>query len=67
MNDPNFDREHALKELAAQLMFDVQKNGSRFSLHRDAGLSEPFQRDNLTLEEAEDILNTWKLRGFHGG
>ena len=67
MNDPNIDREHAMTELASQLMFDVQKNGSRFSLRRDAGLSEPFQRDNLTLDEAEEILNTWKLRGFHGG
>ena len=67
MTDPNIEREHALKELAAQLMFDVQKNGSRFSLRRDAGLSEPFQSDNLTLDEAEEILNTWKLRGFHGG
>jgi hypothetical protein len=67
MNDPKVDREHALKELAAQLMFDVQKNAARFSLRRDAGLSELFQSDNLTLDEAEEILNTWKLRGFHGG
>lgn len=67
MNDPSLDRERALKELAAQLMFDLQKNGSRFSLRRDAGLSMPFQSDNLTLDEAEEILNTWKLRGFHGG
>ncbi len=48
MKDQNFDREHALKELAAKLMFDVQKNGSRFSLCRVAGLSERFQSDNLT-------------------
>jgi hypothetical protein len=67
MNDQNFDRERALKELAAKLMFEVQKNGSRFSLRRDAGLSERFQSDNLTMEEAENILNTWKLRGYHGG
>lgn len=67
MNDQHFDREHALKELAAKLMFEVQKTGSRYSLRRDAGLSERFQSDDLTLEEAEDILNTWKLRGYHGG
>jgi hypothetical protein len=24
-------------------------------------------KENLTLEEAEEFLNTWKLRGFHGG
>jgi hypothetical protein len=67
MNDSKTDREHALKELAAQLMFDVQKNGSRFSLRRDSDLAEPFQSDDLTLEAAEELLNTWKLRGFHGG
>lgn len=67
MNDPKLERELALKELAARLMFDVQKHGSRFSLCRASGLSEPFRSDDLTLEEAEEILNTWKLRGFHGG
>jgi hypothetical protein len=24
-------------------------------------------KESLALEEAEEFLNTWKLRGFHGG
>lgn len=67
MDDPDFAREQALKELAAQLLFTVEKHGSRFSLCRDAGLSTPVRGDDLTLKEAEELLNTWKLRGFHGG
>jgi hypothetical protein len=67
MSDADIDREEAMKELAAKLLFDVRKHGSRFSLSRQAGLSMPFRSENLTLEEAEALLNTWKLRGFHGG
>lgn len=67
MDEPKTDREQALRKLAAQLLFDLRKDGARFSLCREAGLSEPVRSDNLTLEEAEDLLNTWKLRGLHGG
>jgi hypothetical protein len=45
----------------------VKRRGRRFSLLRDVDLPEPVRSDNLTLEEADDLLQTWKLRGFHGG
>jgi hypothetical protein len=38
-----------------------------FSLYRDVDVPEPIRHDGLRLDEAEDILNTWKLRGPHGG
>ena len=60
-------REAHMKELAGKLYFKVDTNGSRFSLYRDVDVAEPVQHDDLTLEEAEDLLNKWKLRGFHGG
>jgi hypothetical protein len=61
------DRERAMQELAGQLLFRVEKHGERYSLCRDVDVSSPVRRDDLTLEEAEELLNTWKLRGFHGG
>lgn len=60
-------REQQMEKLAAQLLFQVEKNGSRYRLCRDVDVSSPVRRDDLTLEEAEELLNTWKLRGFHGG
>ena len=67
MNRSDLDREQAMKELAAQLLFKVEKHDGRFSLCRDADLSTPVRGEDLTLEEAEELLQTWKLRGFHGG
>lgn len=61
-------RERALIELAQRLRFEVEKQGARFSLHRDLpDEADAVQRDGLTLEEAEQFLNKWKLRGLHGG
>jgi len=54
-------------DLAKQLLFHVEKHGSNYSLRRVADVSAPVEEGNLTLEEAEAFLNTWKLRGFHGG
>jgi hypothetical protein len=31
------------------------------------GLSGPARRENLTLDEVEEELETWKLRGYHHG
>lgn len=67
MNRSRSDRVHAMKALAEQLMFDVEEHGARYSLCRDADLPTSVRGDNLTLEEAEELLQTWKLRGFHGG
>lgn len=67
MTDQAANREEKMRNLAAQLFFDVEKHGSRFTLYRDMDASEPVRREDLTLEEAEELLDTWKLRGFHGG
>ena len=61
------DREAALYALAAQLQFKVQRDGGRFTLSRTADVSQPVREKNLTLTEAEKLLETWKLRGPHGG
>ncbi len=67
MSRSDADREQALRELAAQLLFTVERRGDRFSLCRDADVPNAVRRDNLTLDDAEEVLQTWKLRGFHGG
>jgi hypothetical protein len=60
-------RETAMLELAKRLNFHVEQRGSRFSLRRVADVSEAVEVENLSLEQAEEFLNNWKLRGFHGG
>jgi hypothetical protein len=61
------ERERHLCELAERLLFMLVKHGGRFTLARDVDVPEPIRHENLTIEEAEEILNTWKLRGPHGG
>lgn len=61
------DRESEMFTLARRLQFDVEKQGARYFLHRSTDVSEPVRQSNLSLAEAEEFLNTWKLRGFHGG
>lgn len=61
------EREAHLMALAPKLYFKVEKVGARFTLSRDVDVDPPVHHPDLTLEEAEDLLNTWKLRGFHGG
>jgi hypothetical protein len=61
------DRETALYALAARLQFRVEKTGGRFTLVRTAEVSRPVRESNLTLTEAEKLLETWKLRGLQGG
>ncbi len=60
-------REDRLRELAARLMFDVTKSGDVFTLVRTADVSRPVIESDLTLDQAEELLETWKLRGPHGG
>lgn len=57
------EREANLRKLAEKLQFAVEKNGRRFTLTRTADVSEPVSEKGLTLAEAEEILQTWKLRG----
>jgi hypothetical protein len=61
------ERERRLRELATKLLFTLEKQGAMFTLARDVDVPEPVRHENLTLDEVEDILNTWKLRGPHGG
>ena len=61
------EREARLLALARQLQFTVRKSGDRFTLTRTAEVSRPVSERGLSLQEAEDLLQTWKLRGFHGG
>jgi hypothetical protein len=67
MQESEAEREARLRELAAKLFFTLERQGLRFALYRDVDVSEPVRRDGLTIDEAEDVLNTWKLRGPHGG
>jgi hypothetical protein len=67
MQENEADREARLREVASKLFFTLKNQGSRFSLYRDVDVSEPVRHDGLSLDEVEDILTTWKLRGPHGG
>jgi hypothetical protein len=67
MEESHAARETRLRELASRLLFTLSKEGARFSLFRDTDVSQPVRHDNLTLDEVEETLNTWKLRGPHGG
>ena len=60
-------REAHLRELASRLLFSMENEGGRFRLYRDADVSRPVRHDGLTLDEVEEILDTWKLCGPHGG
>ena len=60
-------REANLRTLADKLSFAVEKIGERFTLTRTADVSRPVCESGLTLAEAEHLLETWKLRGPHGG
>ena len=61
------DREQHLRRLADMLFFNVEKQGERFTLTRTRDVSKPVKAEGLTLQQAEEFLNTWKLRGAHGG
>lgn len=61
------DREQHLRTLADRLQFAVEKRDGRFTLTRTSEVERPEVEQDLTLEEAEDLLTTWKLRGLGGG
>ena len=60
-------RERKAKRLADKLFFKLDRQGSRYSLRRTAGVSGTVRRENLSLDEVERELEMWKLRGPHGG
>jgi hypothetical protein len=61
------EREAHLFALAERLQFSVEKHGGRFTLTRTAEVKQPERESGLTLEEAEELLRRWKLRGLGGG
>jgi hypothetical protein len=67
MQEHEAEREARLRQLASKLSFNLKRQGARFTLHRDVDVPEPVRHDGLTLDEVEDVLNTWKLHGPHGG
>ena len=38
-----------------------------YRLYRETDVPHPVRHDDLTLDEVEETLSTWKLRGPHGG
>jgi hypothetical protein len=63
----NNEREAHLRALADQLLFEVEKRGERFTLTRTADVSKTVRHERLTIDQAEDLLGNWKLRGLGGG
>ena len=59
------DRERAAKDLAERLFFELKKHDGRYSLRRKIG--DHARRENLTIDEVEQVLERWKLEGPHGG
>ena len=60
-------REAHLCALAKQLRFSVEKHGDRFTLTRTADVSRPERQSDLALNQMEDLLRRWNLRGLGGG
>jgi hypothetical protein len=61
---PQNEREAHMRDLAGRLLFSVEKTGDRFTLTRTDDVAHPARKENLTLTEAEKLLQTWKLRGL---
>ena len=63
----NNEREAHLRVLADKLLFKVERSGERFTLTRTADVSKPVRQERLTIDQAEELLGNWKLRGLGGG
>ena len=61
------EREAQLRTLAERLEFRMDGAGGRYTLTRTVDLSRTEREDDLTLDEVEKLLETWKLRGLGGG
>jgi len=57
------EREALMRTLASRLDFSVEKAAGRFTLVRTADVALPVCEECLSLNEAEELLQTWKLRG----
>ena len=60
-------REGKMRARAEELEFTVNKTDRGFTLTRTSQLERPEREENLTLAQAEELLETWKLRGLGGG
>lgn len=63
----NNEREAQLCALAHKLLFKVERSGERFTLTRTADVSKPVRHERLTIDQVEELLGNWKLRGLGGG
>ncbi len=61
------EREAKLFLLAERLQFTVEKTGNHFTLTRTADVERPVREGGRNIAQAEELLEVWKLRGFHGG
>jgi len=52
-----------MRALAHRMEFTVEEIGGRFTLVRSADVPRTVRHENLTLSEAEELLEAWKLRG----
>jgi hypothetical protein len=66
MQETPEEREARMRDLTQRLLFKVEKANGLFTLIRTADVSRPVHEMDLTLQEAEDLLETWKLRGQGG-
>jgi hypothetical protein len=57
------ERETNLRALAKRMEFTVEKTGDRFTLTRTVDVPMLEREEGLTLDQAEALLETWKLRG----
>jgi hypothetical protein len=57
------EREALMRTLASRLEFSVQKAGELFTLLRTVDVVPSVCEERLTLYQAEELLQTWKLRG----
>jgi len=57
------EREARMRTLASRLEFSVQKAGDCFTLLRTVDVVPPVCAERLTLNQAEELLQIWKLRG----
>jgi CBS domain-containing protein len=57
------DSEALMRALASRLEFSVLKTGDGFTLLRTVDVMPPVREERLTLKQAEELLQIWKLRG----
>jgi hypothetical protein len=61
------EREAHLRLLAERMQFRMEGAGGRYTLTRSTDLPRTEREENLTLDQVQDLLDTWKLRGLSGG